>query len=246
MFNIDYGIDAPPVVRNLALITVLAFILAGLNYGIMRGYHPTLAIIFTLVFLFFGSMQLLMMLWMFYSSFYGKLTMRDRLIADLQIKGDEQVLDIGCGRGLLLIAAAKQLTKGGHATGLDLWNKADLSGNSEQRTLALIQKEQVNEKISLKSADMRQIPFSDNTFDVIVSSMAIHNVSQASDRARVLFEIDRVLKPGGKIALLDFQFVDEYIRTLKALGWSDLHLSKRYWFMFPPVYMVTGKKVCLL
>lgn len=242
MFSTQYGIDAPPVIRNLALMTIVAFILVGLNYGMMRAHYPTLAIIFTLLFLFFGTMQLVMLLWMLYSSLSGKLSMRDKLIAGLQLTGREQVLDIGCGRGLLLIGAAKQLNQGGHAVGLDLWHKADLSSNSEQRTLALIQKEQVADRTSLESGDMRQIPFADNTFDVIVSSMAIHNVNLAVDRARAIYEIDRVLKPGGKIALLDFQFTDEYMRTLKALGWTDLHLSKRYWSMFPPVHIVTGKK----
>jgi ubiquinone/menaquinone biosynthesis C-methylase UbiE len=242
MFNAQYGIDAPPVIRNLALITALAYVLAGLNYGIMRAYHPNLAIIFSGLFLIFGSIQLVMLLWMLYSSLAGKMRMRDKLIADLQLSGNEHVLDIGCGRGLLLIGAAKQLTQGGRAVGLDLWSKADLSSNSEQRTLARIQKEQVADRTTLESGDMRELPFADNTFDVIVSSMAIHNVSVPAERAKTIYEIDRVLKPGGKIALLDFQFTDEYRRTLETLGWTSLSLSQRYWFMFPPVHMVTGKK----
>jgi arsenite methyltransferase len=45
---------------------------------------------------------------MVWSSKVGKLRVRDRLIESLSLRGDESVLDVGCGRGLLLIAAAKQ------------------------------------------------------------------------------------------------------------------------------------------
>jgi ribosomal protein L11 methylase PrmA len=49
---------------------------------------------------------------MFASSRFGKLHARDRLIARLKLRGDETVLDVGCGHGLLLIAAAKLLPRG--------------------------------------------------------------------------------------------------------------------------------------
>ena len=49
---------------------------------------------------------------MLWSSKIGKLRARDELIGAIPWRGDEQVLDVGCGRGLLLIAAAKRLTSG--------------------------------------------------------------------------------------------------------------------------------------
>jgi len=53
------------------------------------------------------------------SSYYGKFRARDRLLACLQLRGTESLLDVGCGHGLLLLGAAKLLPKG-HATGLNL------------------------------------------------------------------------------------------------------------------------------
>lgn len=70
---------------------------------------------------------------MFTSSRFGKFHARDRLLARLKLRGDETVLDVGCGRGLLLIAAAKLLPRG-HAAGIDLWSQRDLSGNSREAT----------------------------------------------------------------------------------------------------------------
>jgi cyclopropane fatty-acyl-phospholipid synthase-like methyltransferase len=66
--------------------------------------------------------------WMLYSSRVGKLRMRGLVIDALGLRGNERVLDVGCGRGLLLIEAAKRLPEG-EAVGLDLWSTRDLSDN---------------------------------------------------------------------------------------------------------------------
>ena len=70
---------------------------------------------------------------MVWSSKVGKLSARDRLIEALSLRGDESVLDVGCGRGLLLIAAAKLLTTG-KAVGVDLWSAKDQSDNLPEST----------------------------------------------------------------------------------------------------------------
>jgi len=62
------------------------------------------------------TIEALVMIW---SSRYGKLRARDRLVSGLRLKGQETVLDIGSGRGLLLIGAARRLPAG-RAVGLDL------------------------------------------------------------------------------------------------------------------------------
>ena len=68
---------------------------------------------------------------MVWDSKYGKVRERERLLDLLTWTGRERVLDVGCGRGLLLIGAAKRLTTGGggSAAGIDLWQQEDLSGN---------------------------------------------------------------------------------------------------------------------
>src|SRR5690242_15723383 len=80
------------------------------------------------ILLLYGSV----MLW---SSLAGKKRVRDRLVAALALKGDEHVLDAGCGRGLALIGCAKQLTTG-KVVGIDLWSAKDQSDNSADATLA--------------------------------------------------------------------------------------------------------------
>ena len=78
--------------------------------------------------------------------------------------------------------------------------------------------------------------------DIVVSSLAIHNVPDKDGRVKAVREIARVLRPNGQVALLDFQRTDEYIQTLRELGWQELKLSGLDFEMFPPVRVVSGKK----
>jgi len=132
----------------------------------------------------------------------GKFAVWAELLDRLELKGDERLLDIGCGRGAVLLMAAERLPRG-RAVGVDLWSTTDQSGNAEQVTRQNAALEGVAERVELHTADMRQLPFDDGSFDVVVSSLAIHNVPGAGERARALREAARVLKNGGKLMIAD-------------------------------------------
>ena len=90
---------------------------------------------------------------------------------------------------------------------------------------------------------MRELPFEDQTVDVVVSSLAIHNIPDKGGRAKTVQEIARVLKSNSQVALLDFQCTAEYVQTLKEPGWSEVTLSGLLFQMFPPVRVVSGKNL---
>src|SRR6202044_10487 len=93
---------------------------------------------------------------------YGKHRHRDFMLAMHVWRGDEQVLDVGCGRGLLLAGVAKRLaaTNGtGHATGLDIWSNVDMGGNAEAATLHNLELEGVASRCTLVSAGAQEMPF---------------------------------------------------------------------------------------
>ncbi len=233
----NYGIDAPKIIRNLFLQGIACLIFAlGLYYNLY--FFRILVLI-----LFFGSaiICLLFSLLMILSSLVGKKWQAKRLINSLSLKGDETLLDIGCGRGLLLITAAKQL-KTGKAVGIDIWQAEDLSGNTKEATLKNTHKEQVENQIKLMDADVRTMPFDDNTFNIIVSSMTIHNIYNKDERKKALQEIKRVLKPGGIVLIQDFQHTKEYEQVLKKLGMQNVKRSGLQWLLFPPVRIVRAQK----
>jgi ubiquinone/menaquinone biosynthesis C-methylase UbiE len=178
---------------------------------------------------------------MVHSSRRGKLVERDRLLDGLGLRGDEDVLDVGCGRGLLLLGAAKRLPRG-RAVGIDVWSAKDQSDNRRSATLANAEAEGVGDRVEVVDADMRALPFADASFDVVVSSLAIHNLPDPDDRERACAEIARVLRPGGRVALLDLRATDEYARALEDFGLVDVARSKRSYRMYPPVRLVTGRR----
>jgi arsenite methyltransferase len=178
---------------------------------------------------------------MVWSSKVGKLQLRERLMDRLALRGTETVLDVGCGRGLLLTAAARRLTTG-KAIGLDLWQGADQSGNHPEATRANAEAEGVADRVEVKTGDMRELPFEDQTFDIVVSNLAIHNIPDRDGRAQAVREIARVLKPNGQVLLCDFQCTAEYVQVLQTSGLAEVRASGLQFQMFPPVRIVTGKK----
>jgi SAM-dependent methyltransferase len=110
----------------------------------------------------------------FYTARRGKFLEWERILDRLQLRGDEIVLDMGCGRAAVLTAVAGRLTTG-RVTGVDIWGTTDQSGNAKDVALRNASLEGVSDRVHIETADMRALPFSDATFDLVVSSLAIHN-----------------------------------------------------------------------
>ena len=170
-----------------------------------------------------------------YSSRRGKFVVWARLLDDLHLVGDEQVLDVGCGRGAILVLAARRLTTG-RAVGVDLWRKSDQSGNDRNVTERNAVLEGVADRVQLETADMVDLPFGDETFDVVISNLAVHNVKPASGRDKAIDETIRVLRPGGHLLVADVFSVRQYRQRLADAGMDEVacrSLGWRMWFSGP-------------
>ncbi|MFZ6653641.1 class I SAM-dependent methyltransferase [Undibacterium sp. TJN19] len=224
----DYGIDAPGVICNLlifASIGLACWASAKLAYWSGHLLVPVGQgdVDFSLAGtgLAMGLGMSFTALWMLWDSKIGKIRGREYMLQRLHWTGDEQVLDIGCGRGLLLNAAARRLTTG-KATGIDLWQSEDLSSNSPEATLENAHREGVADKVNIQTCDMRKLPFGDGSFDYVISRAAIHNLYDAEDRAKAIAEIARVLKPGGQALIDDIRHGKEYAASFTKNGCSDI------------------------
>src|SRR6478672_6162863 len=78
--------------------------------------------------------------------------------------------------------------------------------------------------------------YPDATFDLVVSSLAIHNIRSNAGRKRAIVEGFRVLKPGGRIVIADIRATTIYEEALRALGESNVvrrRLEWRFWWGNP-------------
>jgi len=226
--------DAPGVVRSLSYVALGAFAVMGVaalaNMPPLMGIALLVGVAFTIVALAMVS-----------SSRTGKLRERVRIVDAADLSADDYVLDVGCGRGLLLVEAARRVPDG-LAVGIDIWSQVDQSRNVASAPLDNSVIERVEDRVDVVTGDGRRLPYVDGAFDAVVSSMVLHNIPDSVGRARIIREAARVLRPGGQLVVVDMLRTAEYVAVLRALRWSEVSRSRRVWRMFPPVRYVTGTK----
>lgn len=141
----------------------------------------------------------------------------------------------GRGRhGCAALAAANRLPRG-KAIGVDLW-QADQTGNTAAATAANAAREGVADRVEVRTADMTALPLADTSVDVVVSNLAIHNISGHDGRRRGLIEAVRVLRPGGRLAIADLWETRRHAAYLGEIGWADVqrrNLGWRMWYGGP-------------
>lgn len=229
----DFGLDAPYVVvaNGLLALAGAALIILGVTAGSGTQW-PGIA------FLAGGSATAGLMT---YSSRVGKVRARDRLLGRLQLTGGEHVLDLGCGSGLMLLAAAQRLTTG-HATGIDRWRARDQAGATAAQCHENARILGVNDRITLIDADMAELPFPPASFDLVLASLALHNLHPASRRQQAVREAIRVLRPGGRMLILDIAGTKLYTRTGRSAGLAGVQRSGFVAGIWPPARLVTGRQ----
>lgn len=112
---------------------------------------------------------------------------------ELEIEQGEAILDLGCGRGIDTINAARLVGDSGQVTGLDL------TPGMIEEALKNAKREKVG-NASFVLGDIENLPFEDKSFDGIISNCVINH---ARSKKRAYGEIQRILKPGGRFVVAD-------------------------------------------
>ena len=227
----NYGQDVPGLAKGSAILGLLssgvviahliAFSSAGLFVMLRGGTNLSLGNV-----LFITTLTILSILFfsiagfLIWSSRRGKLQMRDRVISGLQLRGDEEVLDVGCGNGLLLIGAASHLTTG-IATGVDIWRTDIESDVSPQSVIRNAELAGVADRVQVESADARDLPFENGRFDIVLTSFMLHHMNK-QDRETAVQQMTRVLKPGGKLVIVEIAHAAQLVAILQDGGFTTI------------------------
>lgn len=212
----DYGIDGTPgMFGGLFAAEIILFVTGGF----LTIFHSPLMKILALV-VFLSALMLGFIIASFISyEAGGKLRHRDKLLSMTNWKGDETVLDVGTGRGLLMIGAAKKLGTG-KAVGIDIWRQEDMMNNTFNNTMKNAGLEGVLEKIEVKNSDAQKLDFQNASFNVVLSNLCLHNIPTKEGRDAACREIARVLKPNGMIIISDIRYTKEYAGIFEEEGFS--------------------------
>ncbi len=222
------------------------------NYGIYgsRAYYAALAIIASLFLLliiftelaralfitaFLVSIALLVLLMLVPQILYARrrIGIVHEVIASGKIGSDDRVLDVGTGRGFLAIEIAKAV-KGCYVVGIDIWgmpakgemHQGFVLGDTKENAEINARLEGVSDRVEFRQCDARKMPFEPESFDVVVSSLVMHQIVYSKDGYRVLEETHKVLKPRGRLMIVDLIIGEIVTGKLQQLGFRDLKVQK--------------------
>jgi len=230
----DYGLDSPLTVRHMfsrgGWTLAFALVVFLNNHAEYPGPTARIVAVLGLIVLGFFAAG-----WVTMQS--GKVTrfqIRDRILDSLALKGEERVLDVGCGSGLMSIGLAKRL-KSGRVTGLDQSDEAEQAKENAKL-------EGVADKLRIDTGVSAKLVYPDNHYDAVVSFLALHNLGDADVGEQIVREMFRVLKPGGRLAIFDTSHVGDYAEILRSAGAQNVDLSPVIWYGIQPARALTARK----
>ena len=144
----------------------------------------------------------------FISSFFdGEESLRRLTIDKMDLKPGQKVLDVCCGTGTLCAMIAEEIGSDGEVVGVDL--SENMLKKAEKRR---------EDNIRFCYANAEEIPYADGYFDRASVTFGLHEMPHLV-RMNVLREMRRVLKPGGKIIVLDYAYPKRTLAVLLFKVW---------------------------
>lgn len=120
---------------------------------------------------------------------------RERMLRPAGLRIGEHVLDVACGTGTVAIAAARKVGPTGSVTGIDASQGMIERARSKARQAGL--------NLTFVQGTAQELPFEDGQFHVVMGTLMLHHLSKPT-RAAFASEASRVLKPAGRLVLVDF------------------------------------------
>jgi ubiquinone/menaquinone biosynthesis C-methylase UbiE len=129
------------------------------------------------------------------SMFGRERAFREKVLGLARIGSGDNVLDVGCGTGTLAIAAKRRVGPSGAVCGID--------ASPEMLARAAMKARKAGMDVAFQNAAAQALPFPDARFDVVLNTVMLHHLPRKA-REQCAQEIRRVLKPGGRVLLVDF------------------------------------------
>lgn len=209
-----YGYDLPSAALALAITAIALVVVTAIVAISVDGWWW----LFPLAYALAAALSCASLV---YTTRRGRFAVWRRLLESMRLTGRERIVDLGCGRGAVLIMAARKVPQG-HAIGVDRENRL-------RRTVGNAAAEQV--KVDLLPADLEKLPIDSGTIDLVISSLALHHLDEQGARAAIA-EAVRILRPGGRVVIADLRHVPAYAAQLTEMRLKNVivtDLGWRFW-----------------
>jgi ubiquinone/menaquinone biosynthesis C-methylase UbiE len=124
------------------------------------------------------------------------------LFNELRLKKGSTFLDLACGRGMYALAASEFIGEKGRLYALDLWEEGIASLRQQASSRGI-------KNITAKVSDIgKKIPIKSQTVDVCLVATVLHDLVEIRTDKGALKEVTRVMKPGGRLAVIEFKKID--------------------------------------
>lgn len=125
----------------------------------------------------------------------GERAFREKVLRLARLEAGEFVLDVGCGTGTLAVAAKRRVGPTGRVYGIDA--SPEMIAKASQKA------KKVGVEVVFQKELAQSLPFPDAQFDVVLSTLMLHHLPIKA-RQECAREIQRVLKPSGRVLVVDF------------------------------------------
>ncbi|CAJ1228919.1 class I SAM-dependent methyltransferase [Lactiplantibacillus xiangfangensis] len=183
-----------------------------------------------------------------HTSIIGKYKTMQSTVNNIHLKNNSKILDAGCGHGAFTLQFSKKAASISEIVGIDIWSNKDQGNNSIEATQKIMDSSSLAGKVKLKTANILNMPFNNNEFDLIISSLVLHNIKPFTKRKAALSEISRVQKEKGQLIIMDIGFeTKKYVPVLESLGYCNIDIvntSYNGWWGTPmvPTFLITASK----
>ncbi len=241
MKTADYGIDKPERVRALAMVGLVLIGTGLAQFIALQSTVEDWPELILSICLWIGVLLLVVAGVMLWSSKTGKFGLAWKMLEEMKWRGREKVLDVGCGRGLLTILAARKAPLG-EILGIDIWSQEQLSENTKEAAEENAEAERVADLVRFEDGDVNDLRFAVGSFDKVISCLCLHAIGSRKVRNEAVAKLTKLLRPGGEIAILDILHTKEYRKVFEQQGLQNIRRSPMKFLYFLPTRYVIAEK----